>query len=196
MSALGKVLPGWARAVFSGMLLAMAVEPLCAHTLPISYLHLVADTNYLHLELTFNPFELSFFSELDSNHNGRLEPSELEGKQDQVTPRILDCLKIYIDGKLVRAEVAGLMPDLDSHHVTLRAHYLIKGPMAKITLESSLTSITSGSHLTQVTFLHDGQRQLAQLDLQSPTVTFVLAPKLAQKQHSSSQQRLKSPKAL
>src|SRR6516162_1953817 len=115
MSAVGKSLPGWARTVLSGMLLAVAVTPLCAHTLPISYLYLVVGTNYLHLELTFNPFELNFFSELDTNKNGRLEPAELEGKQERVTTRILECLQVYVDGKLVKAEVAGLMPDIDSH---------------------------------------------------------------------------------
>jgi hypothetical protein len=42
-----------------------------------------------------------------------------------------------------------------------------------------LSTITSGSHLTQVTYLRSGQRQLAQLDPQSAKVTF-MAPAEAQ----------------
>ena len=194
MSALGTWLPGRARAVLSGMLLVWGATSVCAHTLPISYLRLVADTNYLHLELTLNPFELNFFPELDTNHNGRLEAAELEGKLELVASRILECLKLSVDGSSIHAEVAGLMPDVDSHHVTLRAHYAVAAANRAVTLVSTLPSITSGSHLTQVTFTCAGRRQLAQLDIQSPKVTF-LPPAQARPKLSPSLPT-KSPKDL
>jgi hypothetical protein len=143
-----------------------------AHTLPISYLYLASDADYLHCELTLNPFELSFFSEIDRNHNRRLEAGELAATERVISKRILGCLKIEVDGKPVPAEVAGLNGDQDSHHVTLRAHYRVDARSARLRLESTLSALTSGSHVTQVTFRDGNQSQVARLDMQSTSVTF------------------------
>lgn len=142
-----------------------------AHTLPISYLTVVPDTEYLHLELTLNPFELSFFAELDGNRNGRLDPGEWESQQATVTEKLLAALEVTVAGKAVRAETAGVAPDLDSHHATLRAHYRVDARSAAVTVTSGLAGLTSGSHFTQVTFGAGGQRQTARLDSLSPSVT-------------------------
>jgi hypothetical protein len=143
-----------------------------AHTLPISFLTIVPDTEYLHLELTFNPFELAFASELDRNKNGRIDPQEWEEQQTLVTARILECLKLEVGGQPVKVEVTGVTPDLDSHHATLRAHYHIDARGQQVRLESNLARITSGSHLTQVTFGTGEEVQRAQLDMQSNVATF------------------------
>jgi hypothetical protein len=150
-----------------------------SHLLPISYLVLVPDADYLHLELVFNPFELSFFSELDANKDGRLALSELESKKDLITRRVIDCLKVRVGERLVASETAGITPDMMSHHLTLRAHYPVDARRSKLTIESSLSTITSGSHLIQVTYSGSGHRQLANLDMQSARVTF--APSVAVK---------------
>ena len=155
-----------------GMAILLLAARAGAHTLPISFLQLVPDADYLHLELTLNPFELSFIAEVDANHNGRLEPEEFAGRQAEVAQRILDCLSVRVDGRPVRAAVAGLTPDLDSHHCTLRAHYAVDARGAPVEIESKLATITSGSHLTQVTWAYAGARQLAQLDTQCAKVTF------------------------
>ncbi|MHB8524071.1 MAG: hypothetical protein ACYDH9_25390 [Limisphaerales bacterium] len=143
-----------------------------AHTLPISYLTVVPDKDYLHLELVLNPFELNFFSEIDTNHNGRLDPAELAGQEKNLTRHLLNCLRVRANGKLVRAETAGVTPDLDSHHLTLRAHYRMDALRTRLTVESKLNTITSGSHITHVRFGKPGHIQSAQLDMQSATVTF------------------------
>ena len=143
-----------------------------AHTLPISYVFIVSDKDYVHLELSFNPFELASFSEFDTNRNGRLDPAELDSAQEKLPQQILAHLKLSADGKPVVAETAGLSPDGDSHHATLRAHYPVNASRAVLSLESSLQDITSSSHLTQVNFLRDGKPQLAQLDSQSHKVAF------------------------
>lgn len=143
-----------------------------AHTLPISYVFVVTDKDYVHLELSFNPFELAIFTEVDANRNGRLEPEELAGSEDLLTRQILDHLRLSADGKPVAAETAGIVPDADSHHATLRAHYPVAAAHAALSLESRLQAITSSSHLSQVNFLRDGKPQLAQLDSQSHHVTF------------------------
>ena len=160
------------RCVLGALALSVCVADGRAHTLPISYLYVVPDTDYVHLELMLNPFELSFFSELDQNRNGQLEPAELGAQKETVTRRLRDSLKLTVKGKLIPAEVSGLTPDVDSHHLTLRAHYRVDARRAALTIESTLARITSGSHLTQVTYLRAGQRQLAQLDMQSPKATF------------------------
>jgi hypothetical protein len=155
----------------AGMLMWFALRA-TAHTLPISYVFVITDKDYVHLELSFNPFELASFAEFDANQNGRLDPGELSSTQDQLTRQILDHLVLSADGKPVAAETAGISPDADSHHATLRAHYRVEARRAALTLESSLQDITSSSHLSQVNFLRDGKPQLAQLDSQSHKVTF------------------------
>ena len=158
--------------VGSALALTILAGRVGAHTLPISYLSLVPDADYLHLELVLNPFELNFFSELDTNKDGRLEPAELQGRQELVSGRILDCVKLRVGGQPVAAEVAGVTPDPDSHHLTLRAQYHVDARHRPLEVQSSLVSITSGSHLTQVTYRSAGHERLAQLDMQSPRVTF------------------------
>jgi hypothetical protein len=143
-----------------------------AHTLPISFLTVVPDTEYLHLELTFNPFELSFARELDTNHNGRIDPQEWEAQQAVVTARLLGCLKVSAGGQMLSPEIAGVTPDLDSHHATLRAHYRGDVRHLPLHIESSLAAITSGSHLTQVTVSGPEGQQRAQLDMQSTSASF------------------------
>ena len=143
-----------------------------AHTLPISYVFLVSDKDYVHLELSFNPFELASFSDLDANKNGRIDPDELASSQEKLSHQILEHLVLSADGKPVAAETAGIVPDVDTHHATLRAHYRLDASQAALTLESTLQEITSSSHLSQVNFLRDGKPQLAQLDSQSHKVAF------------------------
>ncbi|MBU6400558.1 MAG: hypothetical protein KGS61_09585 [Verrucomicrobia bacterium] len=162
------------RPLFALCLLAVWASRLMAqaHTLPISYLTVVPDKDYLHLELVLNPFELNFFSEIDTNHNHRLDPPELAGPGKDLTRRLVNCLVVRVDGKVVRAETAGVVPDLDSHHITLRAHYRVDARRARVAIESRLNAVTSGSHITQVRFGKPGHIQSAQLDLQSAAVTF------------------------
>ena len=64
----------------------------------------------MHLELVLNPFELSFFSEIDRNKNARLDPAEIENREANLCGRILDCLKLRVNGTLVPAEIAGFTP--------------------------------------------------------------------------------------
>jgi hypothetical protein len=165
------------RSLLIGLALTALAGRAGAHTLPISYLSVVPDADYLHLELLLNPFELNFFAELDTNKDGRLEPAELEGREGIVARRILDCLSLRVGGKPVEAEVAGVRPDVNSHHITLRAQYHVDARNKPLEITSSLVSITSGSHLTQVTYRNAGRRQLAQLDMVSPKVTFEPFPK-------------------
>jgi hypothetical protein len=144
-----------------------------AHTLPISYLHLVPDADYLHLELVFNPFELIFMSEVDENQDNELSPAELEAHGQTVADRVTAAWKVSVGGKLLRAETSGMDPDLNGHHVRLRAHYKVDARRLPLTVESDLISIMSASHLTQVTCVNGTNTLLAQLDTQLRKVTFM-----------------------
>lgn len=161
----------WGAALAAGMLMLCGLRA-TAHTLPISYLFIVTDADYVHLELSFNPFELATFSEFDTNKNARLDPAEVESQGDKVTRLLLENLTLLVDGKKVAAENAGISPDADSHHATLRAHYRVKTRDATISVESNLQKITGSSHLTQVKCLRDGKEALAQMDSQSHKATF------------------------
>lgn len=153
--------------------------PAFAHTLPISYLFIVTGEDYIHLELTFNPFELANFSELDTNKNGRLDPDEIASQGDNITHLLLENLTLSVDGKKVSPETAGLVADPSSHHAMLRVHYRVKARRATITVESNLQKVMSSSHVTQVNCLRGGEPMLAQLDSQSHKATFEPAtPKL------------------
>ena len=143
-----------------------------AHTLPISELTLVADEACLHLELTLNPFELSFFSELDVNRNGALELREWQGQGEKIAWRILENLTLRVNGRQVTADIAGLSQTYESHHIFVRAHFPADGRGARVSLESRLAELTSGSHVTQVTYGAGERVQFARLDMQSNKVTF------------------------
>jgi hypothetical protein len=142
------------------------------HTLPISYLLLVPDADYLHLELTLNPFELNSLAGLDPGQEIRLGGDQPGSKPSGLSRQILDCLEVRVDGQRVQAEVAGLGADPDSHHLTLRAHYRVDARSAPIAVESKLTSVMGISHLTQVICLRAGREQLAQLTGPSAAVVF------------------------
>ena len=152
------------------LLWASNVPTTLAHTLPISFLTLVPDAEALHLELTFNPFELSFAKELDINHNGRIDSEEWA--QSEISKRLLESLFIQVNGQTVTAEVSGIAADSDSHHATLRAHYPVDARTAPVQVRSALNRIMSSSHLTQVTFNSESGRQRAQLDMQSAVAVF------------------------
>ena len=124
------------------------------------------------MELVLNPFELRFFSELDHNRNGRLEPMELQGKEKLISQRLVSCLKLKVDDVAIPAETSGLVDDFDTHHLTVRAHYAAATQRSSITIESSLPTITSGSHITQVTFGTRDRIQSAQLGMNSTAATF------------------------
>jgi hypothetical protein len=152
--------------LFSGALAAHA------HTLPISYMVVVCDADYAHVELSLNPFELTFYSELDRNQDGRLDPTELQQLGPEAAARISGCLKLQVSDKIIPAETVGLVPEFDSEHLRWVAHYRVDARTASLSIESTLSTITSASHLTQVTVLRKGGRELAQLDAQSPRATF------------------------
>ncbi len=151
---------------------AMAAFTAGAHTLPISYLRLVPDADYLHLELVFNPFELTFMAEVDENKDGELSPAELQAHGNVMADRVTAAWIVSTDGQRLQAETAGMDPDLNGHHVRLRAHYKVDARRLPLTLESDLISIMNASHLTQVTYGHPEGPQMAQLDSLSRKVTF------------------------
>lgn len=143
------------------------------HALPISYLRLVPAADYLHLEFVFNPFELTFMPEVDENKDNELSPAELAAHGEMVAERVIAAWKVSVDGKVLDAETAGMDPDLNGHHVRLRAHYKVDARGLPLTVESDFVGLTSGSHLTQVTCASGTNTLLAQLDAQSRRVTFL-----------------------
>ena len=160
-----------ARLLFPFVWLAWAVGA-PAHTLPISYLTLVPDENYLHLELTLNPFELVFFSELDIYRDGRLDPAEWQRHGEKTAWRILDNIQVRVDGRLITPEIAGLAQSYESHHLIVGAHYAVDVRQAAVSVESKLSEITSGAHLMQVSFGNSSHMQAARLDGQSNLARF------------------------
>jgi hypothetical protein len=163
--------PGRPALLLAAVAFALGAD-LWAHTLPISFVTLVPEADYLHLELTINPFELSFFSEIDRNHNGRLESTELAAAEASITRKLLGALALEVDGRRLEAEVAGINADPESHHFALRAHYPADTRNVPLRLTSTLAAETSGSHLTQVTYRLGERTQAARLDTQSSRVTF------------------------
>ncbi len=154
------------------LLLSLFSLNLFAHTLPISYLTLLPDGNYLHLELTLNPFELGSLAGFDANKNQEFDSAKTQGADKMLSEQILQHLKIKSGGQLLTAETAGLSGESGSHHIILRAHFRVPNPQAVITVESDLTGITSASHLTEVTFGREGHSQLARLDFQTTKAVF------------------------
>src|SRR3972149_2927313 len=85
-----------------------AASQAAAHDLPISGMRMVADEQFLHVELMLNSGELVFVGELDRNKNGRLEVAEVNEKGDEIAQRIVDCLTLRTGGREIQADVVGI----------------------------------------------------------------------------------------
>lgn len=161
-------------------LLSLAAAATFAHTLPVSYLLLVADADYVHIELTFNPFELPQFSEADTNANRRLDAGELEAHGQRLACTVLEHLTLRVGERPVRAESAGLSAEPDGHHVTFRAHYRVASGAAPISIQSRLPQLLGPAHLTQVRCVRAGREAFAQLDSRAPVAAFSSEPPAGQ----------------
>jgi hypothetical protein len=157
----------------------LAADSSRAPARPISTLTLVPVQNELLLDLTFNPRELTFLSELDANRDGRLDPGEWSGQGEKIARRILERLILRVNDQPVVAEIAGLTQSYESHDISVRAHFTVAARRARVSLESQLAVLTSGSHMTQVAFGNGERVQTAQLDRESNKVTFEPAGALA-----------------
>ena len=145
-----------------------------AHTLPISYLTVVPDKNYVHVELVLNPYELSFFPELDANHNRILDRDEMARFRQVGTELLLGAIEIRVEGRpgIALADSAGTELALGSHHVVLRAHYPIDARQLPLKVVCTLTKITSGGHVTVVNYINKGRKQTVLLDRPGAEASF------------------------
>lgn len=143
-----------------------------AHDLPIGSMMMVADEDFLHVELMMNSAELVFFGELDRDKDGRLAVSEVRDQGDEIARRIIDCFTIEIDGRRLEPDTYGIVPAVDTHHVTVRAHYAVDARDVPLSVTSRLWNITRGAHSTQVTFRKPGGGESARLNARSPQVVF------------------------
>lgn len=168
--SLNTKLPVWRCAL--GAVVALLTGAALAHTLPVSYLRLATEADYLHLELTFNPFELTFRAEVDDNHDAEISPAELARHGSELAERVVGALQLSVNGQRLRPETTGMDPDLSGHHVRVRAHFKVDARHLPLTVASDLIAITSASHLTQVTYANGTNLLKAQLDSQSRRVTF------------------------
>lgn len=154
------------------LLISTAGPSVLAHDLPISGLQIVADEREIHAELMLNSGELVFVRELDRNANDRLEVEEVGDQAESIAKRICQCLTIEVDGHKVEPETLGLVPDLTTHHLTVRAHYAVDARYRPLTVESRLWEITRGGHTTLVSFRTSAGNQEARLDARSRRVVF------------------------
>jgi hypothetical protein len=143
-----------------------------AHDLPVSEMRIVAAEEAMHMEIVLNSAKLNFFSEIDRDKNGFLDPEELKKQSDQISELIVDCLVFQIHGKLVTAAMVGVVPNVGSHHLTVRAHYPVDAREAPVHLKSSLRAIMRNSHVLEVTFQRPDQCYFARLDARDQGVLF------------------------
>jgi hypothetical protein len=152
--------------------LCLASLNVSAHALAISTLTLVPDEGYLHLDLTLNAVDLTFFSELDANRDGRLDPAEWTAQGEKIAGRILEHLKVCVNDRSIAPEIAGLSQSCGSQQIAVRAHFPVDARKAAVSLQSQLSQLTSVSHVTQVKFRRGNREQVARFDMQSDKVTF------------------------
>ena len=159
---------------FGLLVVAGALSPagLSAHTIPVSYLTIVPDKDFVHVELVLNPFELNFFSEIDANRNGRLDREEVARFEEVGTRQLVDAIQLSVGGKVIRAEVAGASLAVDSHHLILRAHYRVDARQTPLSVRCSLARITRGGHATSVKYINRGRRQSAFLETEESGANF------------------------
>ncbi len=157
-------------------LLAIGESRVQAHNLPISEMMLVADEEYLHMEIVLNATELTFFHELDRDQNGHLNLTEVADRSEEVSRRVVDCFEIRVDGQVVEADIVGLVPNYNTHHLTIRAHFPVDATEASVELTSRLAAITHGAHLVQVVYRTPHENHRARLNSTSAPVLFPAPP--------------------
>jgi hypothetical protein len=161
--------------LIGGCLLLCVSSIASGHTLPISYLTVVPDEDYVHVELVLNPYELNFFAELDANHNRLLDREEMARFREVGTELLLAAIEIRVVDRPVRAEAAGADLALGSHHLVLRAHYRIDARRLPLKVVCTLTKITSGGHVTVVNYVNMGRKQTVLLDRTGAEASFAPA---------------------
>ncbi|MEO2047755.1 MAG: hypothetical protein ABGX16_14415 [Pirellulales bacterium] len=161
---------------FAALITAVALvcdsTPTSAHELPISEMRIVAAKDVMHMEVVLNAAALNFFAEIDRNNNGFLDPGEIEQHSDQISKLIVDSFAFQIDGKIVPAATAGIVPNVGSHHLTVRAHYVVDARKSPVHMESLLVAITRNSHILEVTFQRADQTISVRLDAHDQGVLF------------------------
>lgn len=143
-----------------------------AHDLPVSELKLVAGDDRLHLEIMLNAWELQFFNELDGDKNGLLDRQELDAREEQIARRVVDTLDIRIDNQLIAADVAGVVPDYNTHHLTIRAHYPVDARDAQMEVSSRLAAITNAAHVVKLTLRRTATTERATLSSSDSLASF------------------------
>ena len=153
-------------------LLAIDESRVQAHNFPISEMMLVADEEYLHMEIVLNATELTFFRELDRDQNGHLNFTEVADRGEQVSRRVVDCFEIRVNGQVVEADIVGLVPNYNTHHLTIRAHYLVDATEASVEITSHLAAITHGAHLVQLVYRTPHENHRVRLNATAASVLF------------------------
>ncbi len=143
-----------------------------AHDLPITDMKIVAAKESMHVEIVLNSAELNFFSEIDRDKNGFLDPQELEQESLQISKLVVGCFSFQVDGQPVQAAVHGIVPTIGSHHLTIRAHYPVDARKVPVYMESRLLAITRKSHVIEVTFQRPDRRDSARLNAHDQDVLF------------------------
>ena len=110
-------------AVAATILAASLTTRVRAHQLPISQMTVVADVEFLHVELVVNAEELNFFSSVDDDRDGRLGAPELEKHGPAVATAVFDKLSFRIGNRETRPDSVGYVPGGDGHHLVFRGHY-------------------------------------------------------------------------
>lgn len=150
--------------------------PARGHNLPISEMNIVADEEEMHVELVVNSSELHLIAELDHNGNGQLEYSELHAEGERIARRILSLLTFRIGDRPLEVDVCGILPNPNTHHLTVRAHYRADARYDALSVQSRLFSLAANAHVTQVTFRRPGKRHVGRLSATDPTVHFPSHP--------------------
>lgn len=136
---------------------------LSAHTIPASYLTVVPDESYVHVELRLNSFELSLFAEIDANRNGRLDRPELDRHEALITSTVFERIELETGGRRIEPEVVGITTAAD-HHLTLRGQYPVDVRGRRLVIRCNLVGITHAGHVTVITYGNGGQIQSALLE--------------------------------
>jgi hypothetical protein len=147
-----------------GVLIIWLLTPsLRAHTIPVSYLTVVPSEDYIHVELRLNSFELSFFAEIDTNRNRRLDPPELERHEEQIAATVFERVELEAGGRRIEPEVLGITTAAD-HHLTLRGQYPADVRGRRLIVRCNLVGVTHAGHVTVIKYGAGDQIQSALLE--------------------------------
>ena len=167
-------------------LAALSPAITAAHDVPTANMTIVADEEMVHVELTVHTNQLRCYAEIDEDNNGLVDAQELNRVGERVAQLMIDSFTLRFGGDAMDADSYGIVPNLTTNHVTLRAHYPVDVGPLPIELEPNVAAVTRTTQVLDVAFKKGDLVERARVTARDDAVAFNRSSTLPSKSSAAS----------